>query len=100
MKLEAWPGGRWYRDLGADQGHLWGHVQVIKRPVILEIAGPMFMSYPVVGHIQFRLEEAAGGTELSLRHRALGMIEDEHRQGVVPGWQHLIQGVKNHAERS
>ena len=32
MKIEAWPGGRWYRDLGDDNGHLWGHVQAIKRP--------------------------------------------------------------------
>ncbi len=24
MKLEAWPGGRWYRDLGDDNGHFWG----------------------------------------------------------------------------
>ncbi len=26
MKLEAWPGGRWYRDLGDGNGHFWGHV--------------------------------------------------------------------------
>ncbi len=31
MKLEAWPGGRWFRDLGDGNGHLWGHVQAIKR---------------------------------------------------------------------
>ncbi len=24
MVLEAWPGGRWFRDLGDQQGHLWG----------------------------------------------------------------------------
>ena len=24
MKLEAWPGGRWYRDLGDNNGHYWG----------------------------------------------------------------------------
>ncbi len=24
MKLEAWPGGRWYRDLGENNGHFWG----------------------------------------------------------------------------
>src|ERR1043165_7041792 len=32
MKLEAWPGGRWYRDLGDGNGHLWGHVQGRKKP--------------------------------------------------------------------
>ena len=35
MKIEAWPGGRWYRDLGGDDGHFWGHVQAIKRPTLL-----------------------------------------------------------------
>ncbi len=46
MKLEAWPGGRWYRDLGDNNGHFWGHVQAIKRPTLLEICGPLIMSYP------------------------------------------------------
>src|SRR5215471_6186375 len=23
MTIEAWPGGRWYRDLGDGNGHLW-----------------------------------------------------------------------------
>src|SRR5258708_8362051 len=23
MKLEAWPGGRWFRDLGDNHGHFW-----------------------------------------------------------------------------
>src|SRR6267378_395255 len=27
MVLEPWPGGRWFRDLGSENGHLWGHVQ-------------------------------------------------------------------------
>jgi hypothetical protein len=50
MKIEPWPGGRWYRDLGEagghKYGHLWGHVQVIKAPLLLELTGPMPMSYP------------------------------------------------------
>ena len=37
MVVEARPGGRWYRDLGGDNGHLWGFVQSIKRPTLLEI---------------------------------------------------------------
>lgn len=98
MVLEEWPGGRWFRDLGNGQGHLWGFVQVIKPPTLIEIQGPMFMSYPVAGHVQFRLEQIAGGTELSLRHQALGLVADEHRAGVVPGWDHFIQSVKRLAE--
>ena len=44
FKLEPWPGGRWFRDLGNDSGHFWGHVQVIKPPKLIEICGPTFMS--------------------------------------------------------
>src|SRR6516165_1871952 len=54
MKLEPWPGGRWYRDLGNGSGHLWGHVQVIKPPTLLEICGPLMMSYAAVNHLQYR----------------------------------------------
>src|SRR5262245_7495085 len=54
MKFEPWPGGRWYRDLGNNSGHLWGHVQVIKPPTLLEIWGPLMMSYPAVNHLQYR----------------------------------------------
>src|SRR6201747_775051 len=53
MVIEPWPGGRWYRDLGGDNGHLWGHVQAIKRPTLLEISGPLFMSYPVSNNVQY-----------------------------------------------
>ena len=48
MVLEPRPGGRWFRDLGNDNGHFWGVVQAIKRPSLLEITGPLFMSHPVV----------------------------------------------------
>ena len=74
LTLEAWPGGRWFRDLGNNTGHLWGHVQVIKPPKLLEIVGPMFMSYAVASHIQYRLSEEAGGTKLELTHQAIGLI--------------------------
>lgn len=98
MVLEEWPGGRWFRDLGHGQGHLWGFVQVIKPPTLIEIQGPLFMSYAVAGHVQFRLDQISGGTELSLRHRALGMVEDQHREGVTHGWDYVLQGVKQLSE--
>src|SRR5262245_65636148 len=44
MKIEARPGGRWYRDLGNDNGHLWGHVQAIKRRTLPAFAGPLFLA--------------------------------------------------------
>ena len=44
LKIEPWPGGRWYRDMGNNDGHLWAHVKAIKRPSLLEFVGPLFAS--------------------------------------------------------
>jgi activator of Hsp90 ATPase-like protein len=99
MKIEPWPGGRWYRDLGNDNGHLWGHVQAIKRPTLLEITGPLFASYPFVSNVQYRLREVDGGTLIAFRHTALGFIDNEHRANVGKGWGHLLDRIRSHAER-
>ena len=98
MKLEAWPGGRWFRDLGGEDGHFWAHVQAIKRPTLLEFAGPLFMSYPVSSNLQYRLSEEPGGTLIKFRHLALGLIEEDHRKGVVRGWASIHARVKAAAE--
>jgi len=98
MKLEAWPGGRWFRDLGENNGHLWGHVQAIKRPTLLEITGPLFMSYAVVSNVQYRLTEADGGTLIKFQHKARGVIQDDHRQNVGGGWGHILSRVCARAE--
>ena len=93
MILEQWPGGRWFRDRGNGIGHLWGHVQVIKPPVLLELSGPMFMSYPAVNHVEVKLEQRPGGTHMDLRHRAIGFIDPAHRQNVSTGWKHILEGI-------
>ena len=98
MKLEPWPGGRWYRDLGDNNGHFWAVVQAIKRPTLLEFAGPLFMSYPVVSNVQYRLSEVDGGTRIQFRHSALGLIEEDHRKGVTKGWGHIHEGLRKRAE--
>ena len=98
MKIEAWPGGRWYRDLGNGNGHFWGNVQAIKKPTLLEFWGPLFMSYPAVSNVQYRLSEKDGGTLITFRHTALGLIEDQHRQGVNKGWSSINDRVRKAAE--
>ena len=99
MTLEAWPGGRWFRDLGNGDGHLWGHVQAIKRPTLLEITGPLFMSYAVVSNLQYRLSDENGETVIRFHHKAFGVIQDDHRRGVSMGWSHINQKIKERAER-
>jgi hypothetical protein len=98
MTLEAWPGGRWYRDLGDGNGHFWGHVQAIKRPTLVEIHGPLFMSYAAVSNVQYRLSQVDGGTLIKFHHKAMGVIQDEHRKGVTKGWNHIIECIRKRAE--
>jgi hypothetical protein len=98
MKIEAWPGGRWFRDLGDNNGHLWGHVQAIKRPTLFEISGPLFMSYAVANNLQYRLSEENGGTLIKFHHKAFGVIPEEHRKGMNEGWGMMNAGIKARAE--
>jgi len=98
LELEPRVGGRWFRDRGNGVGHLWGFVQVIKAPELLELSGPMFMSYPAVNHVEVKVTKTAGGSKVSLRHRALGMIDPEHRKGVSMGWGHMLTLIKEAAE--
>jgi Activator of Hsp90 ATPase homolog 1-like protein len=98
MKIEPWPGGRWYRDLGDNNGHFWGLVQAIKRPTLLEITGPLFMSYAVVSNLQYRLSEADGGTLITFRHTVLGFVPDDHKEGMGKGWAWILERTRKHAE--
>ena len=98
MKLEAWPGGRWFRELGNNNGHCWGMVQAIKRPSLLEMSGPLFMSYPVTNNVQYRLSEEKNGTLIKFHHTAMGLIIEEHRKGVTEGWSKIADAVRKRAE--
>ena len=98
MTIEARPGGRWFRDLGHDNGHFWGSVQAIKRPTLLEITGPLFMSAPIVSNVQYRLKEVDGGTLITFRHSALGFVPDDVREGLSRGWTPLLERVRRRAE--
>jgi uncharacterized protein YndB with AHSA1/START domain len=98
MTLEPWPGGRWFRDLGNGNGHLWGHVQAIKQPTLLEITGPLMMSFAVASNVQYRLKEADGGTLISFRHTALGLFPDGYREQLSQGWKGTIDRVRRAVE--
>ena len=88
MKLEAWPGGRWYRDLGNNNGHYWGTVQAIKKPTLL-----------VINNLQYRLKESGGVTIITFRHQSFGLILEEYRN-AKQGWAHLHQRMRERAEKS
>lgn len=101
MKIEPWPGGRWYRDLGNNAGHFWGHVQAIKPPTLIEICGPLFMSYPAVSNVQYRLTEEKGITLLRFAHSAMGVLPlalIEGERNVNTGWTHILNKIRQRAE--
>jgi hypothetical protein len=101
MTLEPWPGGRWFRDLGDGNGHLWGHVQAIKRPTLLEIAGPLMMSFAVASNVQYRLKEIDGGTLITLRHTALGLFPpDGYRDALGQGWALIFDRIRRRVENA
>jgi len=98
MVIEARPGGRWYRDLGDDNGHFWGHVQAIKRPTLLEITGPLMMSFAVCSNMQYRLKDVEGGTLITFRHTALGLFPPGYRDALSQGWRGIFERVQKRAE--
>ena len=100
MNLEPVAGGKWYRDRGNGMTHLWGFVQAIKPGSLIELSGPMFMSYPAINHLEVKVEPAGNGSTLHLRHRAIGMIDPEHRKGVGTGWKHMLDTVKRDSEKA
>src|SRR6202047_2612115 len=97
MKIEAWPGGRLYRDLGDGNGHCWGTVQAIKRPTLLEICGPLFMSNAVINNLQYRLKESGGATVITLWQQSFGLVLEEYRN-AKNGWAHLHELLRQRAE--
>jgi hypothetical protein len=98
MVLEPHPGGRWYRDLGGDNGHLWGFVQSIKRPTLLEIWGPLFMSTAATSNLLYRLTGTPEGTLITFTHTLVGPFPEEHRSRLASGWGALHARVRKAAE--
>ena len=98
MILEPFPGGRWYRDLGGDNGHLWGFVQSIKRPVLLEIWGPLFMSTAATSNMQYRLTEVEQGSLITFKHTLVGPFPEDQRPHLGRGWAAMHARVRKAAE--
>lgn len=98
MVIEAFPGGRWYRDLGQGDGHFWATVQAIKRGTLLEFCGPLMMSQAVSNNVQYRLTATSEGTRITFHHYGVGVISDEHKKGLTAGWRKINERVARHAE--
>jgi hypothetical protein len=98
MVIEPTPGGRWYRDLGGDDGHLWAFVQSIKRPTLLELWGPLFMSNGATSHMQYRITEKDGGSLITFRHTLIGPPPGDDHARMGAGWAALHARIRIAAE--
>lgn len=93
MVFEPHPGGRWFRDLGDDNGHFWGVVQAIRRPNLLEINGPLMMSFATSNNLQYRLRRDGDETVIALRHTALGLFPEGFRDALTQGWTAIAERI-------
>ncbi|MGA2341381.1 MAG: SRPBCC domain-containing protein [Terracidiphilus sp.] len=87
FKLEAWPGGRWFRDLG-------------DRPTLIEFSGPLMMSFPVANNVQYRLSEQDGETIIKFHHTGFGNVPEDFKKGMKGGWTKINETVRQRAEKS
>lgn len=101
LRIEPVVGGRVYRDLGDDQGHLWGHISVLK-PGLIEIVGPFASMTPSYNLVRFRFTESSpGNTKVEFTHQAVGAVSEELLEGAPEGWKMVLeQGLKAHVERN
>jgi hypothetical protein len=58
------------------------------------------MSHPVANNVQYRLSEEPGGTLIKFHHSGFGLVQDDHRKGVVGGWSYIHGKVRERAETS
>lgn len=97
--LEPRVGGRFYEDLGNDEGLLLATVMRIKRPEELRLMGPLGISNPVQGVVIFNLEGREETTVLQLSHRIIGEINEEIESAYSQGWSELLGArLKNFVE--
>ena len=62
---------------------MWGFVQSIKRPALLEIWGPLFMSTAATSNLMYRLTEVEGGSLITFTHTVVGPFPEDHRLARV-----------------
>lgn len=92
VHLEPEAGGRFYEDFGQGRGSAYFATVTYCDPgKKLYLMGPMGMSSPVLGIINFDLEPDGQGTRLKLSHQIMGPVDEEVRAGYTSGWQELLE---------
>jgi hypothetical protein len=73
-------------------------VQAIKAPALLEITGPLWMSFAVASNVQYRLKEDNGVTLITLKHSAFGRFPEGYGAPASQGWKSIFERVRQRVE--
>ena len=90
--LEPEVGGRLF-EVWAEGGALWGIVQSIRQDDHISFEGSFGMLGAISGVVTFIVAPNDGGTLLTLIHRAIGEVTEEHEKSYDAGWEDLA-GVR------
>ncbi len=91
VQLEERPGGLVWEDWGPGEGSVLAHVTAIRRPSLLELAGPLFVPGAVAGQARLTLERRDDDrTDLSVEHVAVGPLREDAASVALRGWRELL----------
>jgi DNA-binding transcriptional ArsR family regulator/uncharacterized protein YndB with AHSA1/START domain len=88
--LDAKLGGHLYETWKGGGSASWGVVTKIKEANLLQITGPIGMSTPVAGVVDFNLVEKANGTVVKLSHQVIGDVNEKTKENYGNGWNDLL----------
>jgi hypothetical protein len=57
------------------------------------------MSQPVPNNVIYRLSQEGNETVINFSHTAFGPVQQQHREGVTGGWNHINSKVRERAEK-
>ncbi len=97
--LEPRIGGRFMEQFDSEgNGALYGTVNFCQPGRQLSFSGVMGMQGPVINHCTLKLEEAEGGTRLTVSQQILGMVAPNIVQGYSMGWGALLGHLRAFVE--
>jgi uncharacterized protein YndB with AHSA1/START domain len=100
VQLEERPGGLLWEDWGPGEGALLGKVSAIARPRLLIIDGPLFVLGAVAGEAVLSLTATEGGSQLHVRHVAVGTIPDDGADRTAGAWTDLLGRLRAQVQPS
>lgn len=92
IRLEARIGGLFAEDWGDGDGLVWGTVIACKKDTMILIAGDSTPQWggPNRGYSEYRLADEDGGTKVTFKHDAWGVVSESTSTSLEAGWELLM----------